>query len=125
MTQPPPLLSEKIAQRAEGRKNDQQKARVDLLSGPFLLSLGRIMGHGAVKYGEQNWRLVARIRYIAAMGRHLFQYMGGESLDNDSGESHLTCLAANAMILWEKDRLEDSSSTAGSVSDAAPTPQGL
>jgi hypothetical protein len=88
----------------EGKKNDTGKSRVDLLLPEFLLEVGDVLALGAQKYGEHNWRLVSKGRYVAATLRHFFAFMGGEILDPESGKQHLAHCATNIMFLWEKTR---------------------
>lgn len=56
-----------------------------------LLEVGRVMDHGAAKYGPYNWRekqVSSSIYYDAAM-RHLMQWWDGEDKDAESGCLHL------------------------------------
>lgn len=96
----------------EGKKNDTGKSRVDLLLPEFLLEVGDVLALGAVKYGEANWRMVSKQRYVAATLRHFFAFMAGEIRDPESGKQHLAHCATNIMFLWEKTR-EASHDTGG------------
>jgi hypothetical protein len=82
----------------DGRKDDAGKPRLDLVSPEALLEIGKVLAHGAAKYGADNWKMVenGRDRYYAAALRHLLAWKTGERLDGESGFSHLahaaTCL---------------------------------
>lgn len=75
-----------------------------------------VMGLGARKYGPFNWRS-AQVRatvYIAAAKRHLAQWLDGESLDTESGVSHLAHARACLGILL------DAQATGNMVDDRPP-----
>lgn len=81
------------------KKHDEGKPRPDLTPMGFLMEMGRVMAHGAMKYGEDNWQNCEDPRrYEAAAMRHLLAYIDGEKLDPDSGLSHLAhCACSLAM----------------------------
>ena len=106
----------------EGKKNDAGKSRVDLLLPEFLLEVGEVLELGARKYGEHNWRLVSRQRYVAATMRHLLAFMAGEVYDPESGKQHLAHCATNVMCLWEKTR-EASHNAGGSSRASSEAPE--
>lgn len=85
----------------EGKKFDQGKPRYDLVPFRALDEIAQVLGHGARKYGDENWRLVAdgRRRYIAAALRHISAYQQGEQNDQDSGLHHLAHSACSLMFI--------------------------
>lgn len=85
----------------EGRKDDMEKARMDLLPFESLEAVARVLTYGAKKYAPDNWKLVpgASERYQAAMLRHLSAHKRGEKIDPESGLSHLSHVACNALFL--------------------------
>jgi hypothetical protein len=78
-----------------------KKAPMHLLPPLPLMRLAWAMGHGAAKYGVNNFldTKVLASTYIGAIGRHWAQFSSGEDNDNESGLSHIALLAANCMIL--------------------------
>lgn len=68
-----------------------------------LLELSRALRMGEEKYSRGNWKLIdnREDRYLAALLRHLIAYQMGELVDEESGLSHLTHAAVNAMFLVE------------------------
>lgn len=72
---------------SEGRKFDGGKQRYDLLPFAALDEVADVLGHGARKYGENNWQQVknAHKRYIAAALRHISAYQQGQELDEETG----------------------------------------
>ena len=82
-------------------KNDAGKLRMDLLPFESVEAVAAVLTFGAQKYSEHTWQLVenAEDRYAAALLRHMSAHMKGERLDPDSGLSHLSHVACNAMFL--------------------------
>ena len=90
----------------DGKKFDQGKPATHLLPPKALLCVAEVLGYGAVKYGEHNWRAVpeARKRYIAAALRHLLTDMTGEQpLDPESGIPHIAHAIASLLFILEMD----------------------
>lgn len=60
---------------------------------------------GAKKYGAYNWRKsgVCASTYVNAIMRHLNAWKDGETLDPESGFSHLAHIAASCNILMDAD----------------------
>lgn len=90
----------------KGQKHDAGKDRWDLLPTRAVRSLVRVLAHGALKYGEGNWRLVpeTRKRYYAAAQRHLTAWWEGETFDPESGLPHLAHAACCVLFLLETSR---------------------
>ncbi len=88
---------------AEGKKYDAGKPRLTLLPWAALTLVARVMGHGAEKYGDNNWLLVEpKERYEDALLRHYTAYKSGELIDPESGHSHLAHMATNALFVLER-----------------------
>jgi len=74
----------------EGRKDDQQKPRMDLIPPEAIDALSHVLTDGADRYGDRNWEKGMRWgRPFAACMRHLWAWWRGETTDPDSGRSHL------------------------------------
>jgi len=88
-----------------GHKDDERKDPMHLLPPRAIVALARVLGHGARKYGAENWRRVAhpRERYLAALLRHVFAYLDDEILDGESGHPHMAHVMANAAFLVERE----------------------
>lgn len=86
-----------------GRKDDKAKSRLDLLPGRATLRVGDVLGHGARKYGDENWRRVegAKRRYRAAALRHMMADLAGEGADPESGIEHLAHAACSLLFVLE------------------------
>ena len=77
------------------RDRGDLKPRPDLISPFALLRIGEHMRKGAVKYGENNWRLGQPFSEVtASMHRHLLQWQQG-----DQDEDHLAAIVFGAQAL--------------------------
>ena len=79
-----------------GKKNDAGKPRWRLLPWHAVQKVVDVLGFGAKKYGDDNWRKVdnAQDRYFDAALRHLVAWRNGEDLDPESGLprlAHASC----------------------------------
>ena len=92
-----------------GRKDDQEKNRLDLIEPEFIEGVGKVLTFGADKYEPNNWQKVedAEDRYYAAALRHLIAWRKGEKTDTESGLSHLYHAACNIMFLQHFEREAD------------------
>lgn len=95
--------------RSEGKKNDEGKARWDLIDLGFVQEGVDVLTFGAEQYGENNWQEVenAENRYFAALMRHLVAYRNGETQDPDTGMSHLAHALCNLMFLRHFEKLNE------------------
>lgn len=85
-----------------GKKFDETKTRVDLLSTPALTEIAKVLTFGAEKYGVNNWREgMDWSRLQAAALRHLFAFMEGEDRDQETDLPHLAHLGCCVMFLLE------------------------
>lgn len=74
----------------EGRKDDSQKVRLELLPTGALEDVAKVLAFGASKYGDYNWAQgMAWSRLLGAMLRHTFAFSRGELNDPESGHSHI------------------------------------
>ena len=98
----------KSSQAVTGRKDDQEKNRLDLIEPEFIEGVGKVLTFGADKYEPNNWQKVedAEDRYYAAAMRHLMTWRKGEKTDPESGISHLDHVACNIMFLQHFEREE-------------------
>ena len=85
-----------------GYKNDNGKARMDLISSDALLEMGQVLALGAETYGDYNWQKVFPEKHYAAAQRHLNKYWSGETLDK-SGYHHLIHAITDLMFVYELD----------------------
>ena len=87
----------------DGRKDDQDKLRYDLLDVDFEEEMAKVLTEGAKKYSPNSWQKVegAKDRYYAALRRHLAAVRKGEFRNLEDGDvSHFAQIAVNAMFLY-------------------------
>ena len=92
----------------EGKKDDGEKVRYDLLPPEFLEATATTLTFGASKYEERNWEAGMKWgRCFGALMRHMWAWWGGKGpttksfmfsdFDMETGKSHLwhasCCLA--------------------------------
>ncbi len=92
----------------DGRKDDTEKPRYDLLPPVAIDVVARVLTFGAQKYAPGNWRRVAhgRHRYPAAALRHIFAYLRGETHDSETGLPHLAHAACCLLFSIELDETD-------------------
>lgn len=84
----------------EGRKDDKEKIRMDLLPPEFIEAVAVILTFGANKYEDRNWEKgMSWGRVFGALMRHLWKWWGGEDKDPETGYSHLWHAACNIAFL--------------------------
>lgn len=96
-----------------------KKAPLSLMPQSALVQIAPVFALGARKYGAYNWReagkAVQHMTYVEAAQRHLASYIDGETIDPESGASHLAHVAAGMMILLD-------AIACGNAVDNRPTP---
>lgn len=89
---------------SEAQKFDGEKLDLTLVPGEAMDAIARAMAYGAKKYGRGNYRRSGMqwLRLAAACMRHLRAWIFGESLDPESGLSHIDhALASLAMLAFQ------------------------
>ncbi|WWO60298.1 hypothetical protein [Xanthomonas phage SB4] len=95
-----------LAVKNGGMKFDAGKPQPMLLIGGMpsaLEGISAVLAFGAEKYEAHSWRTVPNgmERYSNAMFRHLFKWLRGEELDDESGLHHLDHAATNLLFIRE------------------------
>jgi len=84
----------------KGRKDDQEKNRLDFIPPAATEGIGKVLTFGAKKYAPYNWaKGIAYSRIIGAIKRHLLAIEKGEDVDPESGLLHIHHIACNAAFL--------------------------
>jgi len=98
------LLKEYNKAKVDGgglRKNGG-KLRTDLIPMSSLRSLSRVLGKGAEKYDDNNWRRGMKWSTVqGCLFRHLMKWIDGEDIDDESGLNHMDHVMANVAFLVE------------------------
>ena len=95
---------------SEGKKFDQEKPMLYLLPPKSLIEIGKVLTHGAEKYGPENWRKVDDLqnRYTSAALRHIVAHMEGEKYDDETDLSHLAHAMCCLLFKLEDELIEES-----------------
>jgi len=84
----------------EAIRYDFGKLRLDLIPYDTIEKVAEVFTHGAIKYGEGNWRKgFDWSRIYGSLFRHLFKAFRGEDIDEDSGCLHLAMAAWGCLVL--------------------------
>lgn len=88
-----------------GIKDDNGKARFDLIPAHAIEALAELYATGAKKYDDRNWEKgLSWGRVFAALMRHAWAWWRGEKKDPEDGQHHMTSVAWCAFALYEYDR---------------------
>lgn len=104
-----PEVSNKLNQNA---KSDAGKLPMNLVPTQINRDIAQVRQYGNEKYGDpDNWRKVEKIRYVAALERHLLaykDYLNGDDngFDKESGIEHYKHMACNMAFICEMERWE-------------------
>lgn len=94
-----------------GMKFDCDKVRMDLLDVSAINQLAAVLTFGSKKYAAHNWRGgISTSRLLAALLRHVFNYLGGQDNDEESGLSHIAhamCCCMFILGLQHRPELDD------------------
>lgn len=84
-----------------GTKHDSNKTQWHLVPWEVVEELAQLYTKGAEKYSPHNWKVVpdAEERYADALMRHFTKAWAGEAYDPETGASHWTAVAWNAIAL--------------------------
>ena len=83
-------------------KEDEDKPRIDLIPPQAIIDIAEVLTYGAGKYDSHNWRDNGGLDYsrlYAAAQRHLLSFWDGQSLDKETGMSHLAHAACCIVFL--------------------------
>lgn len=85
----------------KGVKYDNGKLPMSLLPFESLEEISKVLDYGAKKYIENGWQTVPNAikRYEDAILRHFSAYKRGELKDEESGLTHISHMACNALFL--------------------------
>ena len=88
-------------------KADSGKLQWSLLPFEELRDVVRVLMLGAKKYTPDNWKKCDDVtRYKDALMRHVISYVSGDTIDNESGLSHLAHAVCNCLFLMYFDNRE-------------------
>lgn len=107
--------------KAEHKSNG--KPPLALLPRAGLEGVAKVMAFGAQKYDMHNWRKGSDdIEFLNSTLRHIYKYLDGEDLDDESGEHHLSHAACDILFIlqWIKDGILDDKRYKRTLNSATP-----
>jgi hypothetical protein len=88
-------------------KKEVGKIRMSLIPPSLMIEVGKCITFGADKYSDYGWKDVDDSLYKDALLRHLTAWLENrDSVDSETGYSHLSHAACNIAILIEKQRID-------------------
>ena len=93
-------------------KADAGKLPMNLVPTQIVRDIAEVRQYGNEKYGDpDNWRKVEKLRYVAALERHLLaykDYLNGDDdgLDKESKIEHYKHMACNMAFICEMEKWE-------------------
>lgn len=93
------------ADKGSGARANSGKPDWSLMPLDVLTPVVRVWGVGAAKYAAWNWaKGMPWSVPLACLLRHAAAYQRGETLDHETGESHMAHVICNAMMLMHYER---------------------
>lgn len=91
-------------------KFDEGKPDLSQVSYELLEGLAKVRMFGEKKYARDNWKKGFKItRSLSAALRHIFKFLGGDTIDSESGLSHLFhAVACLEHAIWDMEYHKES-----------------
>ncbi len=98
-------------ERPKAKTDDSEKPPLALLPWKALRKVSRVQAYGHKKYGSfHNFKKGMELsRNLSCAIRHISEFMDGNDLDKESGESHLAHAATR--LLFSLENIEDGTAT--------------
>lgn len=85
-----------------GKKHDDGKPPLALLSSSALIEIAKVLDFGAKKYDPWNWKGGFKwSRVASAVLRHIFAWLGGEDKDPETGLSHIAHAGCGILFILD------------------------
>ena len=95
-------MMDNIEVNEQGGKGTRITERYDLIDPLALERMADIMGEGAAKYGENNWRLVPARTHLNHALRHALKWSFGDNKEDHAGHFFTRAMMFLAMALEEE-----------------------
>ena len=91
----------RVTDPVTGGQKGRKWARFDLIRPEAIWAVAEVYGKGCEKYDDRNWEKGYKWGLsVASLLRHLYQWLQGESYDQETHAHHLACVAWHAFALF-------------------------
>lgn len=112
-----------MREKTKGERKNKGKPRWCLVDFDALEGMVRVLEEGANKYSDDNWKNGLKTTDISeSLMRHLFAYLSGEDLDEETGLPHHDHIMCNAMFLSYMQRFKPEFDSRKKDDDKNPSP---
>lgn len=95
------MVEKRVVDPVTGGEKGGKLARFDLIPPEATWALAEHYGKGCQKYADRNWERGYKWGLsIAALQRHIHQWLQGESYDTETGSHHLIAAAWHCFALF-------------------------
>ena len=96
-----PTEEVRVTDPTTGGQKGSKLARFDLIPPEPMWALAEHYGKGSQKYADRNYEKGYKWGLsVAALQRHLYQWLQGESIDEETGTHHMISVAWHAFALF-------------------------
>ncbi len=85
---------------------EKKYRRFDLLPWHAMRAVAYIQGKGAEKHGANTWQEVPLEQHLSACLSHIAHWGAGETIDGDTGESHLWNALTRLSYVVEQEHMQ-------------------
>jgi hypothetical protein len=90
------VTNEAVHTNKQGGKQSFTPARFDLLPPEAIAQMALVLGQGAKKYGEENWRLIGTPDHVNHALQHIFSWLASGEIED---LAHAMCRVSFAVEL--------------------------
>jgi len=86
---------------ANGASESKTELRFDLIPSDEIATIAKVLGQGAIKYGDDNWKSLPTWTHLNHALQHIFAYLAG-----DQSDDHLSHAATRLIFAMWSDKKE-------------------
>ena len=86
---------------ANGASESKTELRFDLIPPDEIATIAKVLGQGAIKYGEDNWKALPTWTHLNHALQHIFAFLA-----NDKSDDHLSHAATRLIFAMWSDKKE-------------------
>lgn len=77
-----------------GASESKTDLRFDLLPAVEIAEIANVLGKGAIKYGDDNWKGISTASHLNHAMQHIFAYIAGDRSDDHLSHAATRCIFA-------------------------------